>query len=94
MTAPREQVLRQDITKHLIEISRFYNTNVRNGFDKLAQDELLRTIDVLSRCGVKSWLMYEFGGRDGVLPIIREFKVIWPGQKTAETIYRENEEEG
>lgn len=92
MTKPREQVLRQGVTEHLIEISRFYNGNVKMGFDKLAQDELFRTIDVLSRCGVKTWPMYEFGGKNGGLPIIRELRVIWPGQYAPETVYRQWED--
>lgn len=88
MTKPREQLLRQSITKHLVEVIKFYNTNVENGFESLAQDALFRVIDTLDRCEIRSWPMYEFGGKNGAVPCIREYKVIWPGQVLPETIYR------
>lgn len=89
MTKPREQILREKISKYVVRTVKEYNELVSHGCEEIARMELFKVIDVLFECEIKIWIMYDEEKRfyDGI-PLIKIVKIYWPLQLHPDTVFQ------
>lgn len=91
MTKPREQVLREKISKCVIKTVESYNDLIAHGCEEIARQELFTMIDVLYKCEIKVWIIYDDKDAFGTgFPEIKMTKICWPAQQHPDTVFKKD----